>query len=297
MTVDPHTAKHRAEHARPHLLFLLGPLPHEVRGRSRALSGAGAGARRAGERRARSTPARCTRRSARWGPAPARSAAWRWSRSSHRRGHGPNPELVDMTRRFWIALALTRAGGRPGDGRRISPADLTTPHRAASSRTGSSSCWRRRSCCGPAGRSSSAAGSRCVTRNLNMFTLIAMGTGVGVALQRRRRRSRPALFPRPFRGTTARSPSTSRRPRSSPSWCCSARCWSCAPASRPPAPSARCSTSRPRPRAASRRRQPRARSPLDAGRRSATGCACGPARRSRSTARSSRAAARSTSRW
>ena len=40
------------------------------------------------------------------------------------------------------------------------------------------SCWRRPWCCGPGGRSSSAAGLPSSTRNLNMFTLIAMGTGV-----------------------------------------------------------------------------------------------------------------------
>ncbi len=68
-------------------------------------------------------------------------------------------------------------------------------------------------------------------RNLNMFTLIAMGTGVAwlysvVAV------ACPASSRRPFAGRTARSRSTSRPPRSSPCWCCSARCWSCARASR-----------------------------------------------------------------
>ena len=55
---------------------------------------------------ARSTPARCIRRSARSAPAPARSAAWRWSRRSASLDDAPNPELVDMTRRFWIGLVL-----------------------------------------------------------------------------------------------------------------------------------------------------------------------------------------------
>ena len=35
---------------------------------------------------------------------------------------GPNPELVDMTRRFWIGLALAAAGVRARNGRRISSA-------------------------------------------------------------------------------------------------------------------------------------------------------------------------------
>ncbi len=69
---------------------------------------------------------------------------------------GPNPELIDMQRRFWIGLALALPvfllemgghlfGHHPG---------------AGASPTGSSSCWRRPSCCGPARRSSSAPGSR-----------------------------------------------------------------------------------------------------------------------------------------
>ena len=65
------------------------------------------------------------------------------------------------------------------------------------------------------------------TRNLNMFTLIAMGTGVawiysivGTLW--------PGLFPASMRGHDGVGRrSTSRRPPSSPCWCCSARCWSC----------------------------------------------------------------------
>ena len=61
-------------------------------------------------RKARSTPARCIRRSARSAPAPARSAAWRSSPRSSPPTTRPNPELADMTRRFWIGLALAAAG-------------------------------------------------------------------------------------------------------------------------------------------------------------------------------------------
>ena len=101
-----------------------------------------------------------------------------------------------MTRRLWIGLALAapvvalEMGGH-----------LTNLHMllGRETRTGSSSCSPRRSCCGPAGRSSCAAGSRSVTRNLNMFTLIAMGTGIAwlysvVAVLL------PGLFPPAFRG-------------------------------------------------------------------------------------------------
>ena len=63
----------------------------------------------------------------------------------------------------------------------------------------------------------------------------------GLALQRGRRRWRPACSRPAFRGTDgADRRSISSRPPSSPCWCWSARCWSCAPASRPAAPSRRC---------------------------------------------------------
>ena len=95
---------------------------------------------------------------------------------------------------------------------------------------GCSSRWRRRWCCGAAGRSSSAAGRRCVNRHLNMFTLIALGTGAAYLFSVVATLV-PGLLPaRLPRRTAARSPSTSRRPPSSSRWCCSARCWSCAPA-------------------------------------------------------------------
>lgn len=86
----------------------------------------------------------------------------------------PDPELIDMTRRFWIALALTipvfvlEMGAHLGGMRLVSPIwsnwisfALATPVVL----------W--------AGAPFFVRGSRSlVTRNLNMFTLIAIGTGV-----------------------------------------------------------------------------------------------------------------------
>jgi P-type Cu+ transporter len=86
----------------------------------------------------------------------------------------PDPELIDMTRRFWIALALTlpvftlEMGSHLGLMHLVSPAwsnwisfALSTPVVL----------W--------AGAPFFARGWRSlITRNLNMFTLIAMGTGV-----------------------------------------------------------------------------------------------------------------------
>ncbi len=80
----------------------------------------------------------------------------------------------------------------------------------------------------------------------------------------RRRDARARLFPAILpRAAAARSRSISRRRPSSPCWCCSARCSNCAPASRPAARSARCSTSRRRPPGASAPTAPTRTSPLD----------------------------------
>jgi Cu+-exporting ATPase len=108
---------------------------------------------------------------------------------------GPNPELADMTRRFWIGLALTlpvfalEMGGH-----------LTNLH-VLLGRTPSN--WIQFALATPvvlwAGAPFFARGWRSLlTRNLNMFTLIAMGVGVAwvysvVAV------FLPGLFPPAFR--------------------------------------------------------------------------------------------------
>ena len=69
-------------------------------------------------------------------------------------------ELRDMTRRFWICLALSRSAGRAldgGDGTRPGSFGHSVGHRACS---GFSCCWRRLSFSGADFRSSSAAGNR-----------------------------------------------------------------------------------------------------------------------------------------
>ncbi len=73
----------------------------------------------------------------------------------------------------------------------------------------------------------------------------------GLCLQRGRHRSRRRSSRPPSAAMAARSRSISRRRPSSPCWCCSARCWSCARARRPRARSRRCCGLRRRPRAAS----------------------------------------------
>ena len=76
-----------------------------------------------------------------------------------------NPELRDMTRRFWIE----RRAHDPdcsiiGDGAIMLPGrPLERMCSPATAGVGRSSCWRRRSCSGAGGHSSCAAGSRSST--------------------------------------------------------------------------------------------------------------------------------------
>jgi Cu+-exporting ATPase len=109
---------------------------------------------------------------------------------------GPNPELADMTRRFWIGLALAvpvvilEMGGH-----------LFDLHRFVGPSTSN---WIQLAFATPvvlwAGWPFFVRGAQSlVTRNLNMFTLIALGTGVAwiysiVATLA------PGLFPPAFRG-------------------------------------------------------------------------------------------------
>ena len=53
------------------------------------------------------TPAPCIRRSSSQARVAARSAAWRSSRAPISAEEAPNEELISMTRRFWVSVALT----------------------------------------------------------------------------------------------------------------------------------------------------------------------------------------------
>ncbi len=86
---------------------------------------------------------------------------------------GPNPELTDMTRRFWIGLVITLPVAGLGNGR---PSDQ--PHMLLGKQTSN---WLQLLLATPvvlwAGWPFFVRGwQSLVTRNLNMFTLIAMGT-------------------------------------------------------------------------------------------------------------------------
>jgi P-type Cu+ transporter len=110
--------------------------------------------------------------------------------------HGPDPELIDMRRRFWIALPLTLPVFAIEMGRHLGLMNLISP---------SWSNWMSFALATPvvlwAGAPFFVRGWRSVSSgHLNMFTLIAMGTGVaylysaiGTLL--------PQLFPAGFRDT------------------------------------------------------------------------------------------------
>ena len=150
-------------------------------------------------------------------------------------------------------------------------------------------------CSGPAGRSSCAAGSRWSPQPQHVHA-DRDGHRRRLGLQRRRdarARDLPGRLPRPRR----RAASTSRRRRSSPRSCCSARCSSSARARRDRRRDPALLELAPKTARADRRGRHRGgRIPL-AEVASAIACACGPARRCRSTASSSKAAASSTNRW
>ncbi|MBI3275060.1 MAG: hypothetical protein HYZ60_03760, partial [Methylocystis sp.] len=109
---------------------------------------------------------------------------------------GPSPELVDMTRRFWIGLALTaplfvlEMGGH-----------FFSLHRLIAPQAAN---WIQLALGTPAVLWAGwpffvRAGQSLVTRNLNMFTLIAMGTGVAWAYSVVATLF-PFVFPPAFRG-------------------------------------------------------------------------------------------------
>ena len=110
---------------------------------------------------------------------------------------GPNAELIDMTRRFWIGLVLTvpvlalEMGGHLTGLKMLLGAEtanwaqlvLATPVVLWAGRPFFERAW-----------------ASLVSRNLNMFTLIAMGTGVAWAYSVIATVA-PGLFPPAFRGT------------------------------------------------------------------------------------------------
>ena len=138
---------------------------------------------------------------------------------------GPNPELADMSRRFWIGLVLTLpvfalemgahiVGGHGFD--RSEPVELDPVRiRDAGGAVGRMAVLRARLAIAAHAQSQHVHPDRDGHRRR-------------VCLQRGRDASRPACFPPRSAAMAARSRPISRPPPSSPCWCCSARCWNCA---------------------------------------------------------------------
>ena len=89
-------------------------------------------------------------------------------------GPNQNPELRDMTRRFWIGTALALPVFALEMGR--APVQHPPPHRAADVEL-VQLLLEHRSFCGPAGPFFTRAVTSVKNRSLNMFSLIALGTG------------------------------------------------------------------------------------------------------------------------
>ena len=233
MTVDPAHDAAPPHPSRRHLLLLLGRLPDAssppIPRRYLDAGGAQPAAPMPGRHDlhlpdASGDPAGRAR-------APARSAAWRSSPRCATADAGPNPELVDMTRRFWIGAGADRAGRGAGDGR--PPVRLCT---CCSASTLSN--WMQLVLATPvvlwAGWPFFVRGwQSLVTPQPQHVHADRARHRRRLALQRRRDARARRVSAGVSRPWTARSRSTSRPPRSSPCWCCSARCWSCARASRP----------------------------------------------------------------
>ena len=210
-------------------------------------------------------------------------------------GEAENPELRDMTRRFWVGVGAVGAAAGHGDGRACRRRHARCADRAHS-RSGCSWRSRRRSCCGAAGRSSSAAGQSLRQPPPEHVHADRARHRRRLSLQPRRdarARHLPGLVPRPEGGVPvyfeaaavivtlvllgqvlelrARSQTIERDPR----------------AARPRAEDAP---------ASSRDDGGEADVAARSGACPAIVCACGPARRCRSTASSSKGTARSTNR-
>ena len=197
MTVDPHTAKHRARARRPALLLLLRP----DAGRSSWPI------RRSISSRQPAPPSPCRPGTIytcpmhpeirQVGPGSCPICGMALEPEMVTADAGPNPELADMTRRLLDRPGADGAGVRAGDGR--APVRPARAGSASRRRTGCSSLLATPVVLWAGWPFFERGWASLKTRNLNMFTLIAMGTGVawiysvvGTLL--------PGLFPAAMRG-------------------------------------------------------------------------------------------------
>ena len=193
MTVDPHTAKHRADH-RGHTYYFCsaGCRTKFVADPQKYLG------EREPEPVAEGTIYTCPMHPEirQVGPGSCPICGMALEPEIAAPDTGPNPELVDMTRRFWIGLVLTlpvftleMGGHLVGPHNWVEPALSSYVQFAFATPV---VLW--------AGWPFFVRGwQSLLTRNLNMFTLIAMGTGVAYVYSLFATFA-PGIFPDAFRG-------------------------------------------------------------------------------------------------
>lgn len=195
MDVDPHTARHKAEHGgRPYYFCSAGCKDKFVADPARYLKGEAAPMQAVPPGTTYTCPMHPEIRQVGPGSCPICGMALEPEMASAETG--PNPELVDFTRRFWIGLVLTLPVFILEMG-----AHLFGAHGWIDQ---SLSNWLQLVFATPvvlwAGYPFFERGWRSVTSgNLNMFTLIAMGTGVAYTFSLVATLA-PGLFPPAFRG-------------------------------------------------------------------------------------------------
>jgi P-type Cu+ transporter len=194
MTVDPHTAKHRADHhGHTYYFCCAGCRAKFEADPAKYLGPAQAAAPPVPAGATYTCPMHPEIRQIGPGVCPICGMALEPEIASA--ATGPNPELADMMRRFWIALALAapvvvlEMGGHVAGAHWVGPA---------------LSSWIQFAFATPvvlwAGWPFFQRGWRSlVTRNLNMFTLIALGTGVAFVFSVVATFA-PGAFPPAFRG-------------------------------------------------------------------------------------------------
>ena len=292
MSVDPHTAKHRAEHGgRTYYFCAAGCRTKFLADPARYLSPAEAEAKPVAPDAIYTCPMHPEIRQV--GPGSCPICGMALEPVDPTADHGPSFELIDMQRRFWIGAGADAAGLRARDGR-ASPRALAPgraraleldPARARHARraVGRLAVLRARLAVGPDAQPQHVHADRARHRRRvglqrrrhaaarRLPAGVPRARRLGRGLLRGRRRDHRARAARPGAGARGARVDRRRHPR----------------AARP----------RAQDRAPHRRRRQRARGARSTRSPSATGCACARARRSPSTARSSRAAAPSTSPW
>jgi Cu+-exporting ATPase len=174
MTVDPHTAKHRADHAgRTYYFCAAGCRTKFLADPAKYLSPSEAAAEPVPEGTIYTCPMHPEIRQV--GPGPCPICGMALEPDIVTADAGPNPELADMTRRLWIGLALATPVFILEMGSHLFGLHhLINP---------TASNWLQFALATPvvlwAGWPFFERGWKSIqTRNLNMFTLIAIGTGV-----------------------------------------------------------------------------------------------------------------------